>query len=82
MIYRSSDFRIAGDFARVEDGNNIVAFRLSEVESVKTAWISSESVWDLTVRMRSGYKLRLSFQELGRIVEQLIDSPAPSAPTR
>jgi hypothetical protein len=79
MIYRSSDFRVIGDFARLEDGNQIAAFRLSDVESVKTVWIPSESVWDVVVRMRSGNKLRLSFHELGTVVDRILGWMPPTS---
>ena len=72
MIYRASDFRITNGFAYLEDGNQIMAFRVADMESVKTVWVSGEAVWDLVVRMRSGYKLRLTFRELGNIVDQLL----------
>lgn len=60
-------------FAYVEDGNQISAFRLTDMESFKTVWISSESVWDLVIRMRSGNKIRLTFHELGDVVDRLLD---------
>lgn len=74
MIYRAHNFRIRGDFALLEDGNTVIAFRVADVESIKTVWIGSESVWDLVVRMRSGNKLRLSFHELGTVVDQLLSA--------
>lgn len=77
MIYRASDFRIVNGFATVEDGNQITAFRVADMESFKTVWISSESVWDLVIRMRSGTKIRLSFHALGDVVERLLDRRAP-----
>jgi len=72
MIYRSGDLRIMNGFATLEDGNNVTCWRLADMESFKTVWIGSESVWDLVVRMRSGYKIRVSFHELGDIVDRLL----------
>lgn len=72
MIYRASDFRIVNGFAYMEDGNNVVAFRVADMESFKTVWISSEAVWDLVVRMRSGYKIRLSFHDVAGVVDRLL----------
>ena len=78
MIYNSSDFRIVGDFASVENGNEITAFRVSSIESFKTVWITNESVWDIIVRMRSGHSLRLTFREVGGVIDQLLGATAPN----
>ena len=80
MIYRPMDFRIMNGFAYLEDGNQVTAFRLADMESFKTVWISSEAVWDLVLRMRSGNKLRLSFHALGDVVDRLLNrQPVPAS---
>jgi hypothetical protein len=76
MIYRAQDFRIVNGFAFLTDGNNVVSFRMADMESFKTTWISSENVWELSVRMRSGYKIRLSFHDLIGVVDRMLGRPA------